>query len=194
MNGQVSTDKANSVLLHCCCAPCTLGSLPQFAEAGYEVFGYFYNPNIHPYQEHKQRRNAFGEMMSKRGILHQIDDEYPLQEWLAKVALAPEKRCAYCYESRLRQTAVYAKKQGFPAFSSTLLISPYQNHEMIRQIGQKLAVDFGLDFVYLDLRKGFRSGQNEARSSGIYMQKYCGCIYSEQERYCKQKSKESRGD
>lgn len=177
------------MLLHCCCGPCAVGSLPQYEELGYEPFGYFYNPNIHPYQEHKARRKAFIELMDERGLPYEVVNDYPLADWLSQVANAPEQRCIYCYESRLTQAAVFAVKHGFERFSSTLLISPYQDHQLIANIGNKIATQFGLEFVYLDLREGFRAGQSAAREMGLYMQKYCGCIYSEKERYVKKKKR-----
>ncbi len=181
-------------LLHCCCGPCSVGSLPQFIEAGYQPFGYFNNPNIHPYQEHQARLFAFEQVMKVKGIPYAVEREYPLEHWLSQVAADPDNRCGYCYQSRLSQAAKFAKEHNFSAFSTTLLISPYQDHQRICDIGQNLAIDFGLDFVYLDLRKGFRDGQKEARNLGLYMQKYCGCIYSEKERYCKQTGNSSKGE
>ena len=103
------------------------------------------------------------------------------------MAPAPEQRCGYCYQSRLLATADFALAHGFERFSTTLLISPYQHHQLIREIGERIAAERGLEFVYLDLRPGFRAGQEAAREMGLYMQKYCGCIYSEKERYQKQK-------
>ena len=181
------------LLLHCCCGPCAVGSLPQFEEHGYQPFGYFYNPNIHPYQEHKARRLSFIELMERRGLPYLAVKDYPLEEWLRQVAPAPEQRCAYCYQSRLLTAAEFALNNGFEHFSTTLLISPYQNHQLIRETGERIAAAKGLEFVYRDLRGGFRQGQEEARAMGLYMQKYCGCIYSEKERYQKKKKAISKG-
>lgn len=175
------------LLLHCCCGPCAMGSLPQFEEAGYEPFGYFYNPNIHPYQEHKARRQSFVALMEARGLPYLALKDYPLEQWLAQVAAEPSARCAYCYESRLTAAADYAAANGFGCYSTTLLISPYQNHELIRRLGERIGRERGVEFAYMDLRPGFRSGQEAAREAGLYMQKYCGCIYSEKERYCHKK-------
>jgi predicted adenine nucleotide alpha hydrolase (AANH) superfamily ATPase len=100
------------------------------------------------------------------------------------------KRCAYCYAIRLDETARTAKEQGFAAFSTTLTVSPYQNHELIRQIGEKAGKKHGVEFRYFDFAKGFREGQAKARELGMYMQKYCGCVYSEEERYQKQIAKD----
>lgn len=95
---------------------------------------------------------------------------------------------------RLEQTAKYAKENGYDAFSTTLLISPYQNHEALKQIGEELAQKYNLIFLYRDFRPGFREGQNEARELGLYMQKYCGCIFSEEDRYSKQIKKDKENN
>ncbi|MDO4732119.1 MAG: epoxyqueuosine reductase QueH [Bacillota bacterium] len=173
------------LFLHCCCGPCAAGSIPQLQVAGYELFAWFYNPNIHPFQEHKSRRLSFVELMEQLGLEYAVNADYPLEIWLKQVASTPEKRCSYCYRSRLEAAAEEAANRGFQAFSSTLLVSPYQNQELIGKIGQEAAARFGIDFVFQDLRPGFRDGQADARERGLYMQKYCGCIYSEKERYAK---------
>ena len=103
-----------------------------------------------------------------------------------------ETRCQdYCYPVRLEQTAKYAKENGYEAFSTTLLVSPYQKHEELKNIGEQIAKKYGLQFLYRDFRTGFREGQAKARELGMYMQKYCGCIFSEEERYEKQIKKEN---
>ena len=97
-----------------------------------------------------------------------------------------DARCAYCYESRLSAAAKYAAEHGFSSFSTTLLISPYQNHELLRQTGERAAQEYGVSFLYRDFRPNFRVGNQRARELGFYMQKYCGCVFSEQDRYQKQ--------
>ena len=173
------------LFLHCCCGPCAVGSIPQFTAAGYEPYCWFYNPNIQPFQEHKARRLAFVELMEQLGLEYAVDPEYPLEEWLRHVAEHPEVRCDYCYRSRLTAAAAEAARRGYSSYSTTLLVSPYQDHDSIRKIGENCGRQFGVTFAYLDLRPGFRIGQDEARTRGLYMQKYCGCIYSEKERYQK---------
>ena len=178
-------------LLHCCCGPCAAGSVPQFQAVGYQPFGWFYNPNIHPFQEHKARKTSFVELMEHLGLDYAVNGDYPLEDWLKAVAADPAfgRRCLYCYESRLSAAAREAAERGFSAFSTTLLVSPYQNHEALREIGQRCGAANGVEFLYLDLRPGFRAGQENARARGLYMQKYCGCIYSEKERYQKKPKK-----
>ena len=175
------------LFLHCCCGPCAAGSIPQLVAAGYQPFGWFYNPNIHPFQEHKARRLSFVELMEQLGLEYAVNADYPLEDWLRHVAEAPEQRCAYCYRSRLEAAAAEAAQRGFHAYTTTLLVSPYQNQELIAAIGRECAERQGIEFVYQDLRPGFRAGQDDARARGLYMQKYCGCIYSEKERYVKKR-------
>lgn len=175
------------LFLHCCCGPCAMGSLPQLIQAGYEPFGWYWNPNIHPYQEHKARRLSFVQLFESQGLPYEASADYPLEEWLAAVAGQPQDRCGHCYRSRLQAAARRGAELGFSAYSTTLLISPYQNHQLLRDLGEEYGSVYGLNFTYLDLRPGFRQGLQQAREAGLYMQKYCGCIYSEKERYVKVK-------
>ena len=114
-----------------------------------------------------------------------VDDYYGLREFCFNTMDKLDNRCGYCYLCRLEKTAKYAKENGFDAFTTTLLISPYQDHDMLVKTGEMLENKYGIKFLYRDFRPGFREGQNEARSLGLYMQKYCGCIFSEEERYLK---------
>ena len=115
-------------------------------------------------------------------------DEYGLRLFLGSVWPNYDNRCEYCYTVRLESTARIASERGYTHFSTTLLISPYQNHDLIRSIAQKIGEKYGVEFLYHDFRPYFREGQKIAREKGIYMQKYCGCIFSEEERYIKIKS------
>ncbi len=174
-------------LLHCCCGPCACGAIDAFSERNKDFTAYFYNPNIHPYKEYQARRDSFIELMRQQNIEYILNDSYPLESWLAEVSSDPQNRCAYCYRSRLENTAKTAAEKGFESFSTTLLISPYQNHQLLIETGENAASKYGVKFDYIDLRSYFRNGQNTARAAGLYMQKYCGCIYSEKERYLNKK-------
>jgi len=103
-----------------------------------------------------------------------------------------DARCKFCYQSRLEKTVKYAKDNGYEAFTTTLLVSPYQKHELIIKIAEELSQKYEIEFIYYDFREGFRKGQQMARDAGLYMQKYCGCIYSEEERYKKQIEKDKK--
>jgi predicted adenine nucleotide alpha hydrolase (AANH) superfamily ATPase len=86
---------------------------------------------------------------------------------------------------RLEQAARFAAANHYEAFSSTLLYSRYQNHALLRETGEKLAQRHGIAFYYEDFRRGWQEGISRSKELGLYRQPYCGCIYSEQERYDK---------
>jgi len=171
------------ILLHTCCGPCALYPLRTLRAAGHDVTGFFYNHNIHPYQEYTRRRDAVLQMAELEALPLIMRDEYDLEGFLANVAAQPEQRCSYCYASRLRATAETAASGGFDAFSASLLYSRYQRHEEIRELGEKLGREFGVAFHYQDFRPGWQEGIRLSKELGLYRQQYCGCIYSEKERY-----------
>ena len=171
------------LLLHTCCAPCLIGTLPFFAD--YDTSCFWYNPNIHPFTEYKSRLDSVIDYTSGNNINLAVKDYYGLVGFVKNVVDNLDKRCVYCYETRIAETAKYAKENGFDIFSSTLLVSPYQNHAKIREICEKYAKEYNVAFFYGDFRENFRNGQKSAREKNIYMQKYCGCIFSEMERYIK---------
>lgn len=171
------------LLLHCCCAPCLIYPLQQLRAKGFEVTGMFYNPNIHPFSEYKKRREAVRNF-SKGVDINIIYQDYQPEEFFQAVNLkekAPE-RCLLCWRMRLKEAADSAKNLGLEHFSTTLLVSPYQNQEVLKNIGFDIAKEKGIIFYYEDFRAGFRQAHQEARSKGMYCQNYCGCIYSEMER------------
>ena len=169
------------LLLHTCCAPCSVYCIKSLRKEGIEPVVYWFNPNIHPYVEYKTRRDTLKEYTASIGVQAIFDENYGLKDFCKNVINDLENRCAkYCYRVRLEQTAKYAKENGYDTFSTTLLISPYQNHEALKKIGEEMAEKYGLNFLYRDFRPGFRQGQAEARELGLYMQKYCGCIFSEE--------------
>lgn len=171
------------LLLHTCCAPCSIKCIEALRAEKIEPDLFWYNPNIHPYTEYRSRRDALKEYAQLVGAPLFLNDEYGLRPFVLAVSPDFGARCEHCYRSRLVAAAEFAKGNGYDGFSTTLLISPYQNHELIKQIAQKAADDKEIVFIYRDFRKHFRSGQKEARDLGIYMQKYCGCVFSEEERY-----------
>ena len=171
------------ILLHICCGPCAIYPVKELRSAGLDVTGLFFNHNIHPYTEYKLRMEAlksYAQMVELEVIYR---EEYLLEDFLSNVAGEPQGRCAYCYRSRLEEAARTAAELGFGRFSSTLLYSRYQNQEMIRELGIKLGERYGVEFHYEDFRTGWQEGINLSKEMGLYRQKYCGCIYSEKERY-----------
>jgi len=177
------------VLLHTCCAPCLIYPLERLRAQGHKVEGFFYNPNIHPFNEYKNRKQAVIDY-SRIGSVNVIYPEYDPAEFFQAVNLqeALPGRCRLCWALRLRKAAQTAKEGRFDAFSTTLLVSPYQNQELIKKIGSVISAEEGVNFYYEDFRPGFRKAHQQARTQGIYCQNYCGCIYSEIER-CRQSAK-----
>ena len=172
------------ILLHSCCAPCLTGCMITLGQEKPDLF--WYNPNIHPYTEYCSRRDSLITLAKEEKLELIMEDEYGLRDFLrANTNTMPPERCEYCYRLRLKKTAQRAAENGYGAFSTTLLISPHQNHDLIHQIGEEYAHEYGIEFFYKDFRPWFREGQKKARERNSYMQKYCGCIFSEEERYIK---------
>ena len=179
------------LLLHCCCAPCAVACIESIAAENETVASgtvasemptlFWYNPNIHPLAEYESRRDVFTAFAAAKNLEWVMLGEYGEQKFLNSIGGETEKpnRCEICYRMRLKQAAFYAAEKKFDAFSTSLLISPYQKHDVIRGIGGELAAQYGLQFLYRDFRPLFRQGQNQARALGLYMQKYCGCIFSD---------------
>ena len=159
----------------------------KLREDGYnDITSLWYNINIHPYQEYKQRLDTLKQYAEMINLPLIVEDNYGVREFTRNVSSNIDGRCAFCYESRLDFTAKFAKENGYDAFSTTLLVSPYQKHELVINIADSMAKKYGIEFLYQDFRPGFREGQAMAREAGLYMQKYCGCIFSEEDRYKKQ--------
>ena len=181
------------VLMHTCCAPCSVYCIKTLKEENIKPDLFWFNPNIHPYTEYKARRDCLIEY-SKRDDVDLnliIKDDYGLDEFCRNVVGSLNTRCIdYCYKVRLEETVKFAKENGYDAFTSTLFVSIYQNHEEMKRICEELSEKYDIEFLYRDFRVGFREGQNEARQQGLYMQKYCGCIFSEEDRYSKQINKD----
>ena len=175
------------ILLHVCCGPCTVYPLAFLRQQGHEVTGWFHNPNIHPYREFRQRIAALEDFARQTDFQVEIDHSYGLRDFLRRIVFHEElsSRCGLCYNMRLLPTAERAAAQGFDAFTSTLLYSKYQNHSLLRSKGHSLAAQFGCRFFYHDFREGWQQGIDESIAMNLYRQPYCGCIYSEQERYDK---------
>lgn len=172
-------------LLHICCAPCANRCIDVLRADGYELTGFWYNPNIHPFTEYRSRRNCVRDYAASVALPLLERDEYALRPFIRAVAPDIAGRCVKCYEMRLFAAAKAAAEGGFDSFTSSLFISPYQNHELMREVAERAAAEYGVSFLYRDFRPYFREGQARARELGLYMQKYCGCVFSEEERYLK---------
>jgi tRNA A37 threonylcarbamoyladenosine dehydratase/predicted adenine nucleotide alpha hydrolase (AANH) superfamily ATPase len=184
------------LLFHCCCAPCATGCIEALSAEGITPTLFWYNPNIHPSAEYQNRRDAISVLAAAKSLPLKTLDEYGEQTFLGRIDCKTEKpqRCELCYCMRLEQTAAYAAENGFDTFSTSLLISPYQDHDAIRRIGEELSARHGIKFFYRDFRPLFRQGQNQARALGLYMQKYCGCMFSIEERHSRKNGNKPADD
>jgi predicted adenine nucleotide alpha hydrolase (AANH) superfamily ATPase len=181
------------LLLHACCGPCAITPTEWLRGAGLDFTLYFFNPNIQPYQEFKRRLSALRMWAAAAGAELLVDDAYPLEEFLASALAAPGERCLYCYRLRLGRAAEFAAGNGFAAFTSTLLGSPYQDHAALLSAGQAAAARAAVYFAYYDFRPGFYAGAEKSRQLGLYRQGYCGCVFSERDRYRKKTKGCDRG-
>jgi len=165
----------------------------RLKDRGFKIKGFYYNPNLYPSEEYDRRQEAL-EVLSKDLQLELERPKYQESDFSLAIdgKQNTPQRCVICWSLRLRKTAKHAGENGIPFFSTTLLVSPYQNHQMLKQLGEEIAKETGVDFYYEDFRVGFRQAYKEAKAKGLYLQKYCGCLYSEIERCKKLKEKENR--
>ncbi|MCI0496810.1 MAG: epoxyqueuosine reductase QueH [Thermoplasmata archaeon] len=184
----------SKVLLHACCAPCMTSPLEMLLEEGREVEALWYAPNVQPYQEHLRRKHEVQRYSALHPIVVHYIEEYPLAEWLVGAMEAMDSargagadpdaaRCRRCHCDRLDRAAGFASKNGFDAFTSTLLVSRHQDHEAVRAAGEEAGRRNGVDFLYRDFRKGWKRSIELSRRDDLYRQPYCGCIFSEYERF-----------
>jgi len=176
-----------NTLIHICCAPCSITCVDDLRSEGVSPTGFWLNPNIHPFTEYRARKNTLLEYAKSIALPVELRDEYGLRSFVAAVSHNMDGRCAYCYRARLEPCAAFAAAHGFDSFTTTLMVSPYQNYDLICQTGAALAEVYGVPFLPRPFYLRFREGQQTARDLGLYMQKYCGCIFSEEERYLKKK-------
>ncbi len=175
--------KANSVLIHCCCAHCTAYTIEHWRRQGYELTAFWYNPNIHPYMEHQQRLASMQSLAKELSFSLIIDDDYEIIKYFNMVAGNEGRRCHYCFQLRLQKTAENARKLGFEVFSSSLLISPHQKHDLLIEVGNAIAEKLAIKYLYSDMRKRYSDSRRITKPLGLYRQQYCGCVFSERERY-----------
>jgi epoxyqueuosine reductase len=173
----------SKVLIHLCCAHCAAYTIAHWRKEGLETSGFWYNPNIHPFTEHNNRLESIKKLAENLCLPLIIAPDYDMLEYFRRVAGHESERCRYCFELRLIKTAATARENGFDAFTTTLLISPHQKHETILAIGNKVATEQGVEFLYTDLRKRYSDSRHITKPMDLYRQQYCGCVYSEWERY-----------
>jgi predicted adenine nucleotide alpha hydrolase (AANH) superfamily ATPase len=171
------------VLVHICCAPCSVYTIKEFRQEGADLTGYFYNPNIHPYAEFTKRLETLKEYAKIALLPLDIDMAYDLEEFLSGALKLGKDRCLFCYRMRLEKTFQKAARDNFDGVTTTLLYSKYQRHDDIKAISGEFSEVYGIPFLYRDLRKGWQEGINESKRLNMYRQQYCGCIFSEKERW-----------
>ncbi|MGD2080205.1 MAG: epoxyqueuosine reductase QueH [Nitrospirota bacterium] len=168
--------------MHICCANCALSPFAELGSRGVELRGLWFNPNIHPEEEYALRLAALRQLQGLWRLEIEYVDRYGLGEYLEALDGHDGVRCEACYRMRLEETARRAKAEGFDAFSTTLLVSPYQKHELLADVGRGLQERHGVEFHYEDFRPAYREGVKMSRELGLYRQRYCGCLYSKEER------------
>ena len=172
-----------SVLIHSCCAHCAAYTVTYWRREGYEVAAWWYNPNIHPFKEHQYRLEAIEAMAREMNLPLIVVPGYDMVKYFRRVVGHEGERCQYCFQLRLSRAADAAKQEGFDAFTTTLLISPQQKHDLLCEIGSRVAEEAGVDFLYADLRKRYSDSRHMTKEMNLHRQQYCGCVYSEWERY-----------
>ena len=173
------------ILLHICCAPCAIYPLELLRNEEHDVMGLFYNPNIQPYTEYVRRLETVITYSADVDLKLIRPDDYPMEDFLRGVAFREQSRCEYCYHMRMAYTAHIAKKGKFDAFTTTLLYSKFQDHNRLRELGEDLGKKHGVVFYYDDFREGWKEGIRASKEMKMYRQQYCGCIYSEKDRFYK---------
>lgn len=168
------------VLLHICCCSCASVCIERLEEEGFEVIGFFYNPNIHPESEYQRRKEI--EKLKKNFKIEIIEAEYIPEEWFRAVKgleNEPEggKRCEVCFKLRLKKTRELCLEKNFDYFTSTLTISPHKDSKLIEELGLSLDKE---RFLPRDFKKrdGFKESVKKSKELGLYRQNYCGCIFS----------------
>jgi epoxyqueuosine reductase len=188
-----ATEVSMDIFLHMCCAPCAVYPLSRLREVGFAVRGYWYNPNIHPYLEYQKRMSTVQEFAARAGLSVAYRDGYDLDEFLVRVAGKGPGRCEQCYRIRLDAAAAETRTSGCRLFTTSLFYSKYQKHDLIAGVAREMALEHGVELYYEDFRKGWSKGISESKAMGLYRQQYCGCVYSELERYQgKQQTADSR--
>ena len=176
--------RSNDVLfVHVCCAPCLANPLPVLARLGCRTEYFFFNPNIHPYAEYARRAHAATALLAEAGFALDVAPYDPAAYFDAiRTTRREPDRCRICYRLRMEHAAHVAASRGATHFTTSLLSSPFQKHDLVKEEGVRAARDAGLSFVYYDLRDSYYAGVQRVRERGLYRQSYCGCVFSEIDR------------
>lgn len=174
--------------MHICCANCSLYPVRKLASEGIFVKGLWFNPNIHPHTEYTLRLDAVKNLSRMWGLEIEFVDNYGLRDFLKVTSSDIENRCEKCYRMRLEETAKKAREMNMDGFTTSMLVSPYQKFDIIVDVGKRMQDKYSVEFFMQDFRPGYKKGVELSKELGLYRQKYCGCIFSEEERYMGKKN------
>lgn len=177
------------ILLHICCAPCATAVVEILRAEGFDPHGIFYNPSIHPWKELQRRLEALKVWAADVDLPVEYVEEYPLEDNMSML-LNSDNRCLACFRDRMARSAAEASRLGIEKFTTTLSVSPYQNAVLIKKAGDEAGQSAGVHYMHRDFRESYGRSMEMSRKAGIYRQPYCGCIFSERDRYRKKKSPE----
>lgn len=168
------------IMLHACCAPCTLEPLDALA-ADADVTVCYANPNIHPADEYERRLMVLREYLADSTV-DLVELPYEPETWAeATTGLVPPERCRACYRLRIGLVAAEAARLGYDAVATTLSVSPYQDQKAIAEEGELACSHFGVRFMAVDFRDRYAEATRRSRELGMYRQNYCGCAPSMKE-------------
>ncbi|HAM49485.1 MAG TPA: hypothetical protein DCP92_01830 [Nitrospiraceae bacterium] len=168
--------------MHICCSNCSLYPLKSLLKKGIDVKGLWFSPNVHPFQEYQERLGSLRNLEKVWGLDIEYTDRYGFDDFMRGIGDPQDNRCIRCYELRLDETARTARKMKLDGFTTSLLVSPYQQFDAIVGVGREMARRYTIPFYAEDFRIGYRDSIPLSRELGLYRQKYCGCVFSEQER------------
>lgn len=184
------------IFVHSCCTACASHVFSELEKAGFKVVAFFYNPEVEETLEYNQRKVGLVEYCQKNKIEFieegHIPSEFPNLtssfkdptsiKYISDKERYRRKRCTLCNSLVIQKTIEQAKKRRIKYFTTTLLCSPYKNHDEIIEISNEEALDYGVNFYYQDFRKGYWKGRNYARNNNVHLPSYCGCVESQKER------------
>ena len=173
------------ILLHICCAPCAVYPFRKLRGEFEKVMGFWYNPNIHPFLEYQKRLEAVRILADKERIKIIYKNEYDIEKFLRRLIYRESQRCFFCYYERLEKTAIFAHRGKFDYFSSTLILSPHQDQDLLEATIDEIGKRYGIKPYLKRIEQGWQKSMRLSRKMKLYHQHYCGCIYSEEERYKK---------
>ena len=182
-----SLDYRPKLLLHACCGPCS-SYVIEYLSKYFDITIYYYNPNIYPEEEYIRRLNELKIFLSKfNKDISVIEDNYNPTDYYKSIKGLEKlgeksKRCYECYKFRMDKAALYAKKNNYDYFTTTLSISPYKISSWINEIGENLESKYDIKYLYSDFKKknGYKRSLELSKEYNMYRQDYCGCVYSKE--------------